>query len=62
MYVLLTGKHPLYDINDSLEAYSKKLEKPNFKFNDVFSEYFFNTSKLRLKIVSQKISSYDYAA
>jgi len=40
MYILLTQKHPLYESQDTLESYAKKLESSDFKFTDAFSEYF----------------------
>jgi len=40
MYMLLSGKHPLYEEEDTFSSYSKKLYSPKHSFPDTFSEYF----------------------
>jgi len=38
MYILLTGRHPLYDKNDTIKSYAKKIANPTFTFPETFSE------------------------
>ncbi len=37
MYILITGKHPLYESGDELDKYLSKLKSPQWKFPPVFS-------------------------
>lgn len=39
MYILFTGKHPLYENGDSTEKYIEKLLNPQFAFPGSLSEY-----------------------
>ena len=38
MYTMLTGSHPLYKIDDTLESYKDKVTKSHFNFPDTVSE------------------------
>ena len=38
MFILITGKHPLYDKNDTKSNYVAKLRDPEWSFPSQFSE------------------------
>jgi len=39
MYILIEGRHPLYNDGDRSEAYANKLMDPKWQFSENFTEY-----------------------
>lgn len=48
MYVILTGRHPIYEHGDTMITYKEKLKNPNWFFPEGFSEL---AKNLFLKLV-----------
>lgn len=41
MYILITGKHPIYVYGDTVEKYKARVINPKYEFTKRFSEYEF---------------------
>ena len=51
MYILLTGKHPLYNQKDTTKTYVAKIANPSFTFPSTFSEWSSYKDNIMVKLV-----------